>query len=363
MSPCCKITATNFAVAKQSFLRWLSSGLLQTGIILFGSMVICTAPSFGANIELSGELPSDLANGRFGLEVTITNMKDEDYIAAANDTIADRFDIFLPEIDQTEVLPFNPSEVSAALPFYVEQTAEPQFIDEGIDQKKITYYLAIVESEGGALKDAAASVSPESNIKVAVEFFLNKVSVTQKTQATIVQLNYAIKKAPDLQPEAVQGSHRQLRISWPVEESVPTEGKTESGATTASPSTVIAIAVAEDYGIFKLPARIFTEELSSTDPKTECEVIPSQNDGQTLCSCPEATNLYLESESLKAIPDIEVRTAKASAGELSITGLDNDKTYTVFLQYTPKGLARSFCVAGKPSANINTSRIEWRRSR
>ena len=352
MSHGCVVTSTISIAAKMSACRNALFRLIPVKLLLLGVLLLGPARLYAANIEISGELPSDLASGRFSLEVTVSNMKDADYLAAANDSLADRLDIFLPEIDQTEELPFALSEVSAALPFYVEQSAEPQFLDEGVDQKKLTYYLDVVESEGGALKDAAATVGPESNIKVAVEFFLNKVSVTQKTEATIIQLNYAIKSAPNLQPNAVQGSHRQLRVSWPVEESVATEGKTASGATTVAPSTVIAVAIAEDHGIINLPARTFSEELSSTDAKTECEVVPTQNDGQSICSCPNATNLYLEPEALKAIPNIEVRTAKATAGELSITGLDNDKTYTVFLQYSPKGLSRSICAAGKPSANL-----------
>ncbi len=153
----------------------------------------------------------------------------------------------------------------------------------------------------------------------------------------------------------VRSSKGTLTAIWDTDEQIDLANGEKS-----TPDGVLAFHVEEDqWNTAFIPIRTYNE----TSPQSEttipdaCQIKTNADATSCEVDCPGATgadNYYLKVDDLTAV-NIPVVTS-GNTGNISITGLDNEKTYAVILQSQPDGLKRR-CLLAKPSDAVTLSEL------
>lgn len=148
---------------------------------------------------------------------------------------------------------------------------------------------------------------------------------------------------------SAQGGHGEIKLKWNSSATVTWTGTTPS----TKPSKITLVAIDTASTLTDLPAYLFTETADSDSqaPDGTCTFSSDFTDGAACVTCSDA-KAYLNTEELSNLTasGVFVTGSSPDAGEASITGLENGKSYAIFAYYSPGGLSRSACLTATPIA-------------
>jgi len=340
--------------------RFVLTTLTVTALLAFSGIAAA------AGLRVDGSLPRDLTTGKFRMTVTIYNVtqaqRDAGAAAApanAEDELAKRFSIKFPTMDSSAVPTNKDLATQGVLKLYVQQYQSPLTAQAEANTNpqtySYTYYLEFIETQSGYL----ATQITGGTLTTKIAFYLgdqNTPVVPDDETYTLNQSAYVIAAAPSFDPtSAIMGSHKSLTVHWNVQTQVPALGSSSAQA----PSSVNVYVVDKDLATSQpLPSMKFS---GTTSPDTDvtgsggCTFTPPDSDGAACVTCPDG--VYLNESATASLPGFIVRNAVNSSGALSVTGLENNHPYTVFLQYEPDGTKVSQCLTGLPTPNFSMTEL------
>lgn len=327
-------------------------------------LALASTAALGATMTVEGSLPKDPSVGKFELTITISGVSEADRKAGENDgagnadaQFAARFKIVIPDMDSNP-LPFRPEDATGNVRLYASRAQDFFETSEGVDAQgvaltKYVYYVTISDVTPGAL---ATLMTNKTQLSIHPYFYLGKTTKddankTADVLATLTQATFVVDQAPTFNSNAIEGSQKSLKINWQHNANV-----TVKPAGSKASTRVTAIIVDKDaVGTVALPGKKFSGVPTTADTAATCTYAPLVTTAGGCVTCDP--DVYLLEDEIAKIPGFFVRSANSSDGGLTVTGLQNEKNYTVFLQYEPDGIQRSLCVTGAPSPNFSLTEL------
>jgi len=344
--------------------RPASVPLTLIGLLFFGY----TQAAMAGTAAITGTIPRGTPTS-FNITVTFTGVAQADHDktpATSGDRLADldnRVQIQLTDIDATNDVHFKASEAVAPLLFYasesqpalegIVETGSPPAPNQVYDY---TYYLTITETQSGYL--ASKIVGGKLNIAASLNL-IDRNTSSAKTSAPlpISQASYVITEAPTFDATApIVGSMKSLTIKWNPATSI----NSTTGAQTSTTMNVYVIN--KSVTTLDLPTKKFSG--SATTPDTGAPV-PDRyqqpvafNANSPWCGTKGDPQNYIDSSQFaNGVAGVTYVSANVSAGQVTVSRLDNNTQYVVFLQYEPSGTAYSSCLVGQPSPNFTLTEL------
>ena len=327
--------------------------MLRAAIFLFTlSLVgVFAQTSFGKTMSVTGNLPRDLSQDYFDLEIKVTDIS-KTTPATGEDLFKDRIRIWLMDLSSStsEYVPFEGDPVVTKVPFTVSLTAAINQTPNSGGLTDFTYNVRISANNIGGLKDTLLAGSKTSTVLQIYYYEEKKPQPEVKTENKTITINTAIVKAAPTNVSS-SGTHRAVRIKW----SIPTT-TTWSDGSSQTPSKVVAVAIDQAASVSNLPAYLY-DSTSATDTDAADDACVYVSDNDTCVQCSDTTKHYLNPTKLATLSatGVFVATTSATRGEVAIDGLENGKSYSVFTFFTPGGLERSSCQTATAVANTTWS--------
>lgn len=327
--------------------------MLRSAIILSSVLLaaVYAQAGFSKTMSVNGSLPRDTSQDYFDIEIKITDIT-KTTPAAGEDLFKDRLRIWLTDLSSSnsEYVPFEGDPILTTVPFTVRLTSEITQTPNSNGKTDFTYNVRISANSVGGLKDKLLTGGKTSTVLQINYYEEKKPQPEIETKNKTISINTAIVKASPT-GVSVSGTHRSIIVKWS-----PATTTTWSDGSSQMPSRVVAVAVDQSSSISNLPAYLYDSTAATDSDAADgaCVYVP---DSENCAQCSDNTKHYLNPNKLAELTasGVLVATASASAGELSITGLENGKSYSVFTFYTPGGLERSTCQVATPSANTTWS--------
>ena len=333
---------------------------------IVASLLIASTSAWAGTIDTPKDgLPPDLAVGKVDLTLVIRNITKAQHDALkADPNLLDNLKIFLPAFDASTKVAATEAEATDAVPFYLTFWGDSDLDAPPSADNTYTHTLlvSIIEKVGGKLKEKYETASMEIRITYEDKDG-NKVAGEQAF--TLVREIFAIKDAPAFQEPAVIGSHKQLRPFWIHRTEVAAEGSTALKEPKRTNIYVVEKATATNPDApttLTLPAKKFNVTTGVTADVVTCTYTAPAGDTGNCVSCDDPL-VYLDQTAIAAavanqtLPGLKVVKTSSSNEAGTVTGLDNEKEYFVFLQWEPGGLKTSECVSGKPSPNFSLTEL------
>lgn len=321
---------------------WISS--LYTALLF----CISTMGSAAADPTISGTVGRG-ASTSFQITVTVTGIDSTkiDLLAKETDLTKDRIAIFLPTKNSSTSVPYDAATDAVNMPFYATSVSLTKK-DTGSGTYTFIYSIKISELAGsGELKKLR--VSGSNAIKVYAQYYENKEQITKNTTATDLTVNPSIAKAAvlDFKPVAIALG---VKANWTNATSV--DFISANGTVAAGTIEGVAlVAIANTTGSTNLPALTFNPDPTATSdsaaPSGTCSYNSGFNDGDQCITCDNATsNNYLNIDTLSNMNDSGIYaqvSTETGNSSLSLTHLEANKTYSVFMVNQPGGLNQTAC--------------------
>lgn len=321
-------------------------------------LFLLAAPAFAANIDLKdSSLPPDLSAGEVQLTVVVSNITEAQRTKLkADSNRLDNLSVIMSAVDTSTPLKFRAEDATEAVPFYLVEWAPSEYDIVGSDGVTTTdtFFVTIKESVGGKLAEKYQNANMELKISYNDPDGTSSDYASEKV-FTLVREIYAINEAPAFQATAIIGSHKKLAVNWTHKTSVAVAG---TSTTAREPKRINIYAIDRDaITSLVLKGKKFDATTGATADVVTCTYTAPTADSGDCVVCPE--NVYLDKVAIAAenIAGVKIVTAMSKAETADVTGLSNDQSYFVFMQWEPSGLKTSQCVSGHPSANLSIAEL------
>lgn len=331
------------------------------GVLAFGS-----ALEAATIVQPPEGLPSDLGAGEVPLTLVFKGINAAQRLnLEADANLLDNLVVYLKSVDSTRV-PDTQEEALAPMTFYIVSAGDPSWDGPAADNTStLTMSVTLKESVDGALAEKFAD--KDMTIEIGLDDSAENGIVDPPTSFTLKRDIYVLTEAPEFQAaQAIVGSHSQIRVYWTHKASA-----TAKGSATAKTPKRTHIYVVERRteanpdapATLTLPAKKFDATNGTTADSVTCTyTAPAENSGACLTCGAADSDIYLDQAAVTAqiadgtLSAVRVGKALSTDESTTITGLDNDKSYFVFMQWDT-GLVTSQCVAGQPSLNITYTEL------
>lgn len=316
------------------------------------TFMLISREAFAGKASVTGGLPRDTAIGTFTLTVKFERILELEYQKgkADLDDISKTIEIKFPNIDTKPLAYTADTAKLSAVKFYAELDGKHELTSEAAGEYTITYKIRITEAESGKMTTEAEKLK-----KITFKFTLGGAAVVDESAFELQREDYVIDAAPSFSAVAIAGSHKSLRVFWEDPGQVETRGSSSAGSKRA-PTAVVAYAVDTEVvrGSLALPAKIY-QSAQSADRTSECTLTIPSGDRAACVSCPD--NAYIDRAEAGKIPGVKSAEGAPKDGGVTISGLENQRRYAVFMQFRPDGLKTSECIAGLPSPNFSLTEL------
>ena len=350
--------------------------------VILAGLALAT-PAWAVNFNISGTLPRNLSAGSFTVTVQVVGVTAAQVAAGRVDrTPTNRLFMYLPQsVGGTNVpAAASSTRVTTGMPYYVTittstpDTGTPNGSNFDFVYQVTFWYLPGYDAGGKNSPASLAAKSSPGAIQVGAAFYLggtgsnNQIGSNVTSPTSIQQANYIATEVPRFATTApVVGSMEQITVTWDVVGQVAVTGSTGR----ATPSSVNVFVVDADLTSRNLPGYLYKGGTSGTtdnDTAATCSYTQPTTVFSTCVKCPADgtdtstnSNYYLSTSDIaQNIPGIQVQSAPASAGALTVNGLKNNHQYVVFLQYDTPSVTPSAgqqCVIGVPSPNYTLAEL------
>lgn len=319
--------------------------------LLLGLLGSNSQLAFAKTITVSGNIPRDTSLDYFDVTITVTDIS-KTTPAAGEDLFKDRLRIWLTELSSStsEYVPFEGGTPVTKVPFTVRLTSNIVQTGNSNNLTDFTYNVRIAANATGGLKDNLLT-GGKTSTKLQVYYYEDKKPEPEvKAENITIAINTAIVKSAPIGVSA-NGTHRSITVKWSDASSA-----TWSDGKSIAPSKLVAVAIDKSSSLADVPAYLY-DSTSSTDADAAEGSCVYVSDSDTCIQCSDTEHHYLNPSKLGTLTGqgVFVATAEASANEVSISGLENDKPYAVFTFFTPGGLTRSACLTATPVENTTWS--------
>ncbi len=290
-----------------------------------------------ANFAVEGVLSSDLENSpSLTLTITVSNLTG--LTKEGDENYKDFLEIILTGSDTNKAIQTQPggTDDEKNKKFYWNRstTTEPTPEDEDGDTQKLVFKNVTVLQNTVEGAGKFTDIVSDGTVKLKVQY-----NGETSDEFTVETVNAIPNEAPS-QLKVKSTTSKTIKVSWEVKEEISyTDGKSRS-----SGDVIVALidqdALAAASVSLASAALIANTEDGSTSGGNCTFSLPTE-EGADCVTCAE-DNTFLDLTKLKAIDGFGSSVATGNSGARSFTGLDPNKTYTVFLQYI-KSSTRTGC--------------------
>ncbi|MCX6124490.1 MAG: hypothetical protein NTV34_07035 [Proteobacteria bacterium] len=318
----------------------LTCGLMSLQVLAVGKVLPTGSISRGDNVN------------SFRMSVQVTGLSNTT-LQAGETALFNRLKFYVTSIG--DQIPYVGSAESLNVPLYVEQTSEPVPVTEN-SLTNLTFSATITGSQSNSVQKLLAG---GSSIAMTVKYFEGTTELA-KGEVTISVATRVAKEAPTIY--SVTPGFRQIVARFDTGTT-----KTFSDATTDTVTSVVMVVIEDTLnGAIRseplyLPAMKFSNSPTILDteagPKTATFTSTYEDKEASCVTVVDSADKYLNTEELDklTLKGVFIRSVNPSTGLAKITGLQNDRSYSVFLYYEPGGLTRTNCYRAKPYINTTLS--------